>query len=176
MKTLSALSLIAILVVACSSPTPTSSPQISAQPSQVAESAVATESAAATPTVAPTVISLTWSGEPGVRGADSHLSDPAGRTLYYFTFDPSGPNFASQCDNKTGCPGWTPYFVPAEAVLAAGFLVNDKACLPSKFKLSDGRYQAACQLPLYYYDGDRAPGDMNGRDLDPFILAWAYYR
>lgn len=84
------------------------------------------------------------------------LTDASGMTLYYFARDTRGAG-------RTACTGscastWPPFNTAAiqvSAPLSAGDF--------GTFTRSDGSRQVTFRgWPLYYYAGDKAPGDTNG--------------
>ncbi|HMA18510.1 MAG TPA: hypothetical protein VKS03_08735 [Thermoanaerobaculia bacterium] len=87
----------------------------------------------------------------------SHLTDAKGMTLYVFKKDSPG---------KSSCSGdcvakWPVYF--REAVAATGSL---KAADFGTITREDGQKQTTYKgLPLYYFAGDKAPGDANGQGV-----------
>ena len=90
----------------------------------------------------------------------SILTDAAGLSLY--TFDPDQPG-VSNCNG--GCAKvWPPLKAPDNTVLEAPLTAIVRA---------DGSKQIAFKgRPLYYYSGDKKPGDINGDDLkDVWYLA-----
>lgn len=92
------------------------------------------------------------------------LVDGKGRTLYLFEAD--GPA-KSACDG--GCAAaWPPYVggTPQAGTGVTGALLGTTA-------RDDGGTQVTyAGHPLYYYAGDRAPGDAAGQGLDQFGAKW----
>jgi predicted lipoprotein with Yx(FWY)xxD motif len=91
--------------------------------------------------------------------AGTILVDDHGMTLYRYT--PDQPN-SSTCNN--GCAiAWPPVLVDnipsvSDPTLASGLGVAQR---------SDGSQQLTYQsMPLYYYVGDRQPGDATGQGSD----------
>lgn len=84
----------------------------------------------------------------------AYLTDPKGMTLYIFTKD--APN-VSNCND--GCATtWPPYLAPSNG----GTLPADITV----FKRNEGTWQYAwAGKPLYYYAGDKAPGDTTGQGI-----------
>lgn len=85
------------------------------------------------------------------------LTDPSGRTLYWFTKDKVG---VSNCSGA--CLGIWPPFTPAGTLtLPAG--------VPGKLTTitrTDGSTQVAYDgMPLYYYSKDTNPGDTSGEGV-----------
>lgn len=85
------------------------------------------------------------------------LTDPAGRTLYWFTKDKPG---VSNC--KGGClKVWPAFTATGSLTLPAGV----PGTLGS-VKLSDGSSIVTYDnMPLYYYAKDSAPGDTTGQGV-----------
>ena len=93
-----------------------------------------------------------------IQGFGLFLTDVAGRTLYAFDNDKKD---TSTC--TANClQNWPPFIVTGMPV--AGDRIN--ATLISMFARSDGGMQAEYDgHPLYYYSGDKAPGDINGHGV-----------
>jgi predicted lipoprotein with Yx(FWY)xxD motif len=82
------------------------------------------------------------------------LADGQRRALYLFTADRGG---RSRCSGACAA-AWPPYIVKVEPEPGAGA----KARLIGTTRRSDGRLQATYRgHPLYYYVGDRSPGEIN---------------
>lgn len=86
----------------------------------------------------------------------TYATDPKGMTLYVFSKDSTG---VSNCND--GCrTTWPPY--PAVSTSTGGTLQANVSLV----KRSDGTSQYAwAGKPLYYYAGDKAPGDSNGQGI-----------
>lgn len=90
-------------------------------------------------------------------GIGSYLTDIKGMTLYYFKKDTPGK---SACEG--GCiANWPPYFVDTVAA---------KDGLDAKnfgtIARTDGKKQTTYKgMPLYFFAGDKAPGDTNGQGV-----------
>ena len=85
----------------------------------------------------------------------SYLTDGKGMTLYYFKKDAQDKNScAGPCIEK-----WPVYY--AEQIVApAGSDAKDFGSLVR----ADGKKQSTFKgWPLYYFSGDKAPGDTNGQ-------------
>ena len=88
------------------------------------------------------------------------LIGPTGMTLYYFTTDSSG---------STGCTGqcavvWPPLVVPTGSTPT---LPSGAAGTLATIKRPDGTTQVTYKgHPLYYYQGDTAPGQDKGQGVD----------
>jgi predicted lipoprotein with Yx(FWY)xxD motif len=82
--------------------------------------------------------------------------DGTGRTLYTFENDPPG---SSTCTG--GCLTTWPRYVPAAGAKPQGVEARLVGTIPV-----DGVEQATLgERPLYYFAGDRAPGDVNGQGV-----------
>ncbi|MFL5870585.1 MAG: hypothetical protein ACJ75R_05850 [Solirubrobacterales bacterium] len=89
-----------------------------------------------------------------------------GRTLYLFEKDDEGDE--SYCSGECA-KDWPPY--TTKGAPAAGDGVD--ASQLTTFKRDDGTTQVAyADHPLYYFSGDKAPGDTNGNGLDEFGAEW----
>jgi len=129
----------------------------------VAISAVAASSTHAKPSASPTLT---------VRSSSygKILFDGRGFVLYAFTRDPRG--------GKTRCYGecasaWPVYY--KKRSLAAGKGVRQK--LIGTVKRKDGRRQITYNgRPLYYYVGDRSPGQVSCQDVFEFGGKWLVVR
>src|SRR6266545_1595951 len=83
----------------------------------------------------------------------SILFDGRGFALYAFTRDPRGRSVCSGACAKA----WPPYLVNGRARTAAGV----KSSLLGTTRRANGRLQVTCGgRPLYYYIGDRKPGQV----------------
>lgn len=137
---------------------PTAAP-IVATPATAAPTVAATTAPAATTTATP-------AGAAGavtvklaqIQGFGLFLTDDAGRTLYAFDNDKKD---TSTCTGNC-LQTWTPFLV--KSVPQAGDRIN--AALLSTFALADGTMQAEYDgHPLYYYSGDKNPGDVRGHGV-----------
>ena len=92
------------------------------------------------------------------------LIDGRGRTVYLFAQDTGSPTCAGTCASY-----WPP--VPATPAKRAG---GDAAAadVSSVAAPGGGRQLTYAGHPLYYFVGDRKPGDANGQDLDQFGAKW----
>jgi predicted lipoprotein with Yx(FWY)xxD motif len=90
----------------------------------------------------------------------TYLVDPEGMTLYYFTRDVT-PG-VSVCFG--GClDAWPPLLVAEDQELVAGAGVDGTLAASPR---ADGTSQATYRgRPLYYWQGDTAPGETNGQDV-----------
>lgn len=90
-------------------------------------------------------------------GVGSYLADDKGMTLYLFKKDSAG---VSACSG--GCVEKWPLFYQENVIPPAGVAAADFGAI----KRDDGKMQTTYKgLPLYYYVGDTAPGDVNGQGL-----------
>ena len=130
-----------LLVTACSpQSTPTTAP-------------VATEPPAAVPETGAAVVDLGQNDELG-----SFLVDDKGMTLYLFTKDT--PN-TTVCYEKCAV-AWPPLLTSGAPVAGDGV----DASLLGTTNRTDGTVQVTYNSwPLYYYEKDKAPGDVIGQDV-----------
>jgi predicted lipoprotein with Yx(FWY)xxD motif len=97
------------------------------------------------------------------------IFDSNGRALYAFTADRR---------NRSNCSGaclvaWPAYIV--KATLRAGPGTNRR--LLGSIRRADGRRQATYNgWPLYYYRGDRRPGEIRCQNVDHFGGIWRVVR
>ncbi|MFE3587526.1 hypothetical protein ACFXOY_08375 [Streptomyces niveus] len=93
------------------------------------------------------------------------LVDEKGRSLYQFDKDTT---------NKSMCSGscataWPPFVVTTKPAAGSGI----KANLLKTIKRSDGSEQVTYNgRPLYRFEGDKKPGDINGQDINAFGAKW----
>lgn len=93
-----------------------------------------------------------------IQGFGLFLTDDAGRTLYAFDNDKKDTSTCTGSCLQT----WPPFLV--HSVPQAGDRIN--AALLSTFALADGTMQAEYDShPLYYYSGDKNPGDIRGHGV-----------
>jgi predicted lipoprotein with Yx(FWY)xxD motif len=94
------------------------------------------------------------------------LIDPRGYALYLFTHDPSN---ASTCHGACAA-AWPPYIVARPPSAAAG---EAKAALLGSVRRPDGHLQVTyAGHPLYYYVGDRRPGEVLCEAVAEFGGTW----
>jgi predicted lipoprotein with Yx(FWY)xxD motif len=97
------------------------------------------------------------------------LFDGKGFALYAFTRDPKG---------KSACRGacaaaWPPYLVAKAARPGAG----TRARLLGTTRRADGRLQVTyADRPLYYYVGERSPGQILCQNVEEFGGLWLVAR
>jgi predicted lipoprotein with Yx(FWY)xxD motif len=97
------------------------------------------------------------------------LFDGRGFVLYAFTQDSRG---RSACSGRCA-KAWPPYLVHGRAFAAAGA----KARLLGTTRRSNGTTQATyAGRPLYYYVGDRKPGQILCQDVYEFGGRWLVVR
>jgi predicted lipoprotein with Yx(FWY)xxD motif len=135
-----------LLVTACS---PQATPTAAPQPTEPA----VTEPAAVVPVTGGSVVSLTQNDQLG-----SFLADDKGMTLYLFTKDT--PN-TTVCYEKCAV-AWPPLLTTGDPVAGEGV----DASLLGTTDRTDGTVQVTYNgWPLYYYEKDKAPGDVVGQDV-----------
>ena len=141
------LLVVAALVGACSS-------AATAAPTQVAAGATQVAAATQAPAGATTTLVAKAIGSQTLLVAGSN-----GMTVYTFTKDTAGSG-TSTCSG--GClTKWPAVTVPAGAAPTAGAGVT--GTLGTITRTDDGSLQVTYNgLPLYFYQGDKAPGDTNG--------------
>jgi predicted lipoprotein with Yx(FWY)xxD motif len=97
------------------------------------------------------------------------LFDGRGFVLYAFTKDPRGHSACS----GTCAKRWPPYLVGSRAVAAAGA----NARLLGTIRRGDGTKQVTyAGRPLYYYVGDRSPGQILCQNVFEFGGRWLVVR
>lgn len=97
------------------------------------------------------------------------LFDGRGFALYAFTKDPKG---RSVCSGACAA-AWPPFIVPKRATAGAG--VAD--ALLGATRRSDGKLQVTyAGKPLYYYIGDRKPGQVLCQNVPEFGGIWRVVR
>jgi predicted lipoprotein with Yx(FWY)xxD motif len=117
------------------------------------DSATATTSSGAAPATTPAPVAVRKTRYGRV------LSDRRGRVLYLFTRDGKGP---SRCYGACAT-AWPPYYARGSA---RGKLVGTT-------RRSDGRRQVTyAGQPLYYFVGDRAPGQVTCQDVAKYGGTW----
>ncbi len=110
---------------------------------------------------------------PAIKAMDSDygriLADKHGRALYLFTAD-QGKTSACYDDCATA---WPPYLVAKRPAGRGGALGK----LTGTARRSDGKLQATyAGHPLYYYVGDRKPGQVLCQDVEEFGGHWYVVR
>lgn len=146
----SALLGLVLLVAACSpQAAPTAAPVATEPPS------------AEPPSTEPPVVPVTGAATVSLSQTDelgSFLVDDKGMTLYLFTKDT--PN-TSNCYEKCAT-AWPPLFTNGDPVAGEGV---DAALLGTTTR-TDGAVQVTYNgWPLYYYEKDKAPGDVVGQNV-----------
>jgi predicted lipoprotein with Yx(FWY)xxD motif len=93
------------------------------------------------------------------------LVDAQGRTLYLFEADQGGkPSCSGACASL-----WPPYLSAGAPHAGAGVARNLLGTAPGA---AGGTQVTYAGHPLYYFSGDKAPGDATGQGLDDFGAAW----
>lgn len=146
---------LALLVTACA-------PQATATTAPVATEPPATESPATeAPATEPAVVPVTGPATVDLGQNDdlgSFLVDEKGMTLYLFTKDT--PN-TTVCYEKCAI-AWPPLLTSGDPVAGEGV----DASLLGTTDRTDGTVQVTYNgWPLYYYEKDKAPGDVIGQDV-----------
>ena len=130
------------------------------------------------PVLAATTLGASTSAAPKQRGSklkviDSDygriLADGRGRALYLFTSDRGrGSSCSGDC-----ATAWPPYIVKSKPTAVAGA----KPGLVGTTRRSDGKLQATyAGHPVYYYEGDRSPGEVNCQAAVEFGGYWYVLR
>ena len=163
------LSAIAIIALAACAPAPAAAPAPTAAPptaAPIATTAPAATVAPASPTAGGSAVtdptSVIKLGR--VQNFGLFLTDGADRTLYAFDNDKKD---TSTCAGNC-LQNWPPFIVKAapQAAPAAQGSPAISAALISTFARADGALQAQYDgRPLYYYLGDKNPGDVNGHNV-----------
>ena len=107
---------------------------------------------------------MTKSGGPAI-----YLADPTGRTLYVFAQDTVGTASTPPVSNCTdACLAAWPAFLAGGDVVPTGI---DPSKLTT-FTRTDGTKQSAFDgHPLYFFQNDTQPGQINGQGVDGFSTA-----
>jgi len=153
---------LALLVTACAPQATQTTAPPATEPAAVTEppatevaatEAPATESPAVVPVTGPATVNL---GQNDALG--SFLVDEKGMTLYLFTKDT--PN-TTVCYDKCAV-AWPPLLTAGDPVAGEGV----DASLLGTTDRTDGTVQVTYNgWPLYYYEKDKAPGDVTGQDV-----------
>lgn len=145
------LTMLALIVSACASATPM--PPVATSAPVVPAPALPTNTPAAVLPAGPAVVDVGQSAALG-----SFLVDSKGMSLYIFTKD--APN-TSNCSG-TCAANWPPLLT--NGAPSAGTGVN--AALLGSLTRADGSIQVTYNsLPLYYFVGDKAAGDVKGEGV-----------
>ena len=97
------------------------------------------------------------------------LADGRGRALYLFTSDRGQ---GSRCSGDCAA-AWPPYIVRSTPTAVSGA----KPGLAGTTRRSDGKLQATyAGHPVYYYQGDRSPGEVNCQAAVEFGGYWYVLR
>jgi predicted lipoprotein with Yx(FWY)xxD motif len=156
---------IALLVAACAGPgatTAPTSPRASSPQSSPSAAAVSAAPASAAPTAAPaSPAASAATGETVSLSDEGYFVGPNGLSLYTFDNDEHG---TSNCEGEC-LVNWPALMVESEDDIVVGDGVD--AAQFSAIERSDGSLQVAFNdMPLYYFIGDAAPGDVNGDGLN----------
>jgi predicted lipoprotein with Yx(FWY)xxD motif len=90
------------------------------------------------------------------------LVDDQGRTIYVYANDTQNSG-TSACTDSECASEWLPVIVTGTPTAGTGVDASKLGILTRE----DGTIQATYNgWPLYYYSGDTAPGDMNGRGME----------
>lgn len=98
------------------------------------------------------------------------LFDGRGRALYAFTRDPRGGR--STCYGACAT-AWPPYVVKSRASAGAGI---DGALIGTVRRRDGSRQVTYAGRPLYYYVGDRQPGQVLCQNVSEFGGLWLVVR
>jgi predicted lipoprotein with Yx(FWY)xxD motif len=99
------------------------------------------------------------------------LFDGRGYVLYAFTRDPSGRSACAEACAKA----WPPYILRSGQALRAGS--GTTSSLLRTTRRSDGTRQVTyAGRPLYYYVGDRRPGQVSCQNVREFGGLWLVVR
>ena len=130
------------------------------------------------PVVSPTTHLASASAAPKERGPKLKvissdygriLADGRGRALYLFTSD---HGHGSSCSGDCAT-AWPPYIVKSRPTAVAGA----KPGLVGTTRRSDGKLQATyARHPVYFYEGDRSPGEVNCQAAVEFGGYWYVIR
>ena len=141
-----------LLLSACSSQA-TASPTTAAPAAPATQAPAATESPAAVPVTGAATVNVGKNDQLG-----SFLVDSKGMSLYLFTKDT--PN-TSVCYDKCAV-AWPPLLTTDKPVAGEGVDASKFGTTTRK----DGTTQVTYNgWPLYYYEKDKAPGDVTGQDV-----------
>lgn len=142
---------------ASSATTSTASSTASVSTSTSSSTSAAASSTSGTATSSPASVAKTTVEVRTLPKVGAVLTDSAGRTLYYFTKD--GPN-VSHCTGKCATI-WPPFASSSPLALPAG-VPGKLGVITRKSGTKQVTYNG---MPLYYYSGDKAPGEANGQGL-----------
>ncbi len=90
-------------------------------------------------------------------GIGSYLVDSKGMTLYVFKMDSPGK---STCTGD--CIGRWPAFYTENITVPSGLKASDFGAITREDGMKQTTYKG---MPLYYFSGDRKPGDTNGQGV-----------
>lgn len=156
---------ITLVAAACAGPgatTAPTSPRASASQSIPSAAPVTEAPATAEPSAAPgSPAASAATGETVSLSDEGYFVGPNGLALYTFDNDEPG---TSNCEGEC-LVNWPALMVESEDDIVVGDGVD--AAQFSTIERSDGSLQVAFnEMPLYYFIGDTAPGDVNGDGLN----------
>jgi predicted lipoprotein with Yx(FWY)xxD motif len=97
--------------------------------------------------------------------AGTYLVDGTGKSLYLFIIDTGGK---SMCSGPCA-QAWPPLTTNGKPTASSGVTASKLTTITR----SDGSTQVVyAGHPLYYFVGDKAPGDTTGQDIDQFGAKW----
>jgi predicted lipoprotein with Yx(FWY)xxD motif len=159
---LSALALIAAMLIAGCGGGSSSSTSTEAEAPAEKAAAAEPEEAEAEPEGEPTPVSL---GE--AAGVGKIIVDSEGMTLYYFQKDQKGSG-KSKCEGACA-EAWPPLLTEGEPEAMKGV----KSAMLGTIERNDGTTQVTyAGWPLYTFVGDTKPGEDNGTDSKGFGASW----
>lgn len=99
----------------------------------------------------------------------TYLTDGKGMTLYHLVND--GGNYNSACTDAACTGAWPPFYAQSINVPANLNLADFRAISVNGYK----QYQQTTYKgwPLYYYSGDKTPGQINGQGLTDSYGTWS---
>ena len=148
------LAALALVAAGCSS---SSSSGTSAASGSTAPSSVTSSSAASTSSSAASGATLTLKTDKGSAGI--WLTDSAGRTLYLYTKD---KGTTSECYGACAKP-WPPLLTTGPVTISGQYTVQSDLGSTTR---TDGTKQVTYGgHPLYYFEGDTAPGQIKGQGV-----------
>jgi predicted lipoprotein with Yx(FWY)xxD motif len=163
----SALALIAALVIAGCGSSSSSSETTSTGSTAASELSAAKEEAAVTTSAASSSAEATPISLGSAAGVGKILVDSEGMTLYYFQKDQKGSG-KSKCEGACA-EAWTPLTTKGEPEAMSGV----KSAMLGTITRSDGTTQVTyAGWPLYTFVEDKKPGEDNGTDSKAFGASW----
>lgn len=163
----SALALIAALVIAGCGSSSSSTEATSTESTAASETSAAKEEAAGTTSAAGSSAEATPISLGSAAGVGKILVDSEGMTLYYFQKDQKGSG-KSKCEGACA-QAWPPLTTKGEPEAMSGV----KSAMLGTIKRSDGTTQVTyAGWPLYTFVEDKKPGEDNGTDSKAFGASW----